>query len=101
MIEGPMAMMKGFKLALSAGGMDFMWQMVLSGFYYYMYNEVAFQALGKLDPVSHAVCNTMKRVVIIVTAIFVFRNPVTPLGVPGSSIAIAGTLVYSLAKNKY
>lgn len=100
-IEGPTAMIKGFKVAFSAGGMNFMWQMILSGFYYYMYNEVAFLALGKLDPVSHAVCNTMKRVVIIITAIFVFRNPVTPLGILGSSIAIAGTLVYSLAKNKY
>ncbi|CAK9046109.1 Glucose-6-phosphate/phosphate translocator 1 [Durusdinium trenchii] len=100
-IEGPTAMVKGFKVALSAGGSHFMWQMILSGFYYYMYNEVAFQALGKLDPVSHAVCNTMKRVVIIITAIFVFRNPVTPLGILGSCVAIAGTLIYSLAKNKY
>mmetsp|Transcript_12012 Transcript_12012/g.28754 ORF Transcript_12012/g.28754 Transcript_12012/m.28754 type:complete len:426 (-) Transcript_12012:151-1428(-) len=101
LIEGPSAMLKGFKIAYSAGGMSFMWQMILSGFYYYMYNEVAFLALGKLDPVSHAVCNTMKRVVIIITAIFVFRNPVTGLGVLGSSIAILGTLIYSLAKNKY
>ena len=65
---------------------------------------------------------------IIITAIFVFRNPVTGLGVLGSSIAIlglapqmhrdadaegtreirgggggewGGTLIYSLAKNKY
>eukprot|EP00930_Biecheleria_cincta_P035814 TRINITY_DN2460_c0_g3_i1.p1 TRINITY_DN2460_c0_g3~~TRINITY_DN2460_c0_g3_i1.p1 ORF type:complete len:420 (-),score=75.68 TRINITY_DN2460_c0_g3_i1:67-1326(-) len=100
-IEGPSAMIKGFKAATSAGGMGFMWQMILSGFYYYMYNEVAFLALGKLDPVSHAVCNTMKRVVIIITAIFVFRTPVTALGIAGSSIAIGGTLLYSLAKNKF
>merc|ERR1711988_809179 len=100
-IEGPSGMIKGFKVAYAAGGIGFLKQMVLSGFYYYMYNEVAFLALGKLDPVSHAVCNTMKRVVIIIAAIFVFRTPVTTLGVIGSSVAIAGTLLYSLAKNKY
>ncbi|CAJ1408245.1 unnamed protein product [Effrenium voratum] len=99
-IEGPTAMLKGFKLAYSAGGLHFMRQR-LGGVFYYMYNEVAFQALGKLDPVSHAVCNTMKRVVIIITAIFVFRNPVTGMGILGSSVAIGGTLLYSLAKNKY
>jgi solute carrier family 35 protein E1 len=101
LIEGPSAMVTGFNAARAAGGMSFMWQMILSGFYYYLYNEVAFLALGKLDPVSHAVCNTMKRVVIIITAIFVFRSPVTPLGIAGSSIAIGGTLIYSLAKNKF
>jgi solute carrier family 35 protein E1 len=100
-IEGPSAMLKGFNAARAAGGMAFMWQMILSGIYYYMYNEVAFLALGKLDPVSHAVCNTMKRVVIIIAAIFVFRSPVTPLGIAGSSIAIGGTLIYALAKNKF
>merc|ERR1712054_400811 len=100
-IEGPSGMVKGFKVAYAAGGIGFLKQMVFSGFYYYMYNEVAFLALGKLDPVSHAVCNTMKRVVIIITAIFVFRTPVTPLGIAGSSIAIGGTLLYSLAKNKF
>lgn len=100
-IEGPTAMINGFKVAYAAGGMQFLLQMVYSGFFYYLYNEVAFLALGQLDPVSHAVSNTMKRVVIIITAIFVFRTPVTPLGVAGSSIAIAGTLLYSLAKNKF
>jgi len=100
-IEGPSAMLKGFHAAHAKGGAKFLWHMIYSGFFYYAYNEVAFLALGKLDPVSHAVSNTMKRVVIIITAIIVFGTPVTPLGVAGSSIAILGTLLYSLAKNKF
>jgi len=100
-IEGPTAMLKGFHAAHAAGGVTFLWHMLYSGLFYYLYNEVAFLALGQLDPVSHAVSNTMKRVVIIITAIVVFKNPVTPLGVAGSSIAIVGTLLYSLAKNKF
>jgi len=100
-IEGPSGMLKGFKAAYATGGAQFLWHMLYSGFFYYMYNEVAFKALGKLDPVSHAVSNTMKRVVIIITAIIVFGTPVTPLGIAGSSIAIGGTLLYSIAKNKF
>jgi len=100
-IEGPAGMWKGFLAAYAKGGTPFLAHMIASGFFYYMYNEVAFLALGKLDPVSHAVANTMKRVVIIITAVIVFRNPVTGLGILGSAIAIMGTLGYSLAKNKF
>lgn len=101
LIEGPSAMLKGFNVAYAKGGVQFLMSMLYSGLFYYMYNEVAFLALGKLDPVSHAVSNTMKRVVIIITSVIVFRTAVTPLGVAGSSIAILGTLLYSLAKNKF
>merc|ERR1719389_266503 len=93
--EGPAAMLKGFAAAKAAGGAAFIMHMIYGGFFYYMYNEVAFLALGKLDPVSHAVSNTMKRVVIIITSVVVFRTAVTPLGIAGSSIAILGTLLYS------
>merc|ERR1719401_1965247 len=101
LIEGPSEMLKEFKAAYAKAGVQFLLWMLYSGFFYYMYNEVAFLALGKLDPVSHAVSNTMKRVVIIITSVIVFRTAVTPLGVAGSTIAILGTLLYSLAKNKF
>ncbi|CEM22468.1 unnamed protein product [Vitrella brassicaformis CCMP3155] len=74
---------------------------VLSGIFYYLYNEVAFLALSRVNPVTHAVGNTMKRVVIILASIVVFRNPITPLGAIGSGVAILGTLLYSLAKQKF
>jgi len=38
--------------------------------------QVAFAALDSLHPISHAVANTIKRVVIIVVSVIVFRNPV-------------------------
>jgi len=74
---------------------------VLSGLFYYLYNEVAFLALSKVAPVTHAVGNTIKRVVIILASVIVFGNKLTPLGAAGSGVAIAGTLLYSLVKNKY
>jgi solute carrier family 35 protein E1 len=71
----------------------------LSGASYYAYNEVAFLALGKVNPVTHAVGNTIKRVVIIIASVIAFKTPMSTGSIIGSSVAIAGTLLYSLAMN--
>ena len=42
-----------------------------------IYNEVAFLALNEVAPVTHAVTNTVKRVVIILVSILFFRTPIT------------------------
>jgi len=76
-------------------------QMTLDGFYYYAYNEVAFIALNKVSPVTHSIANTIKRVCIILATVLVFGNKLSTLGAIGSSIAVAGTLAYSLAKSKF
>ena len=62
----------------------------LSGVFYYLYNEVAFLALSEVAPVTHAVGNTIKRVVIIFASVVVFKNPLTGLGALGSAIAVLG-----------
>jgi len=73
--------------------------LALGGASYYAYNEVAFLALGKVNAVTHAVGNTIKRVVIIVASVVAFKTPMSTGSIIGSSIAIAGTLLYSLAMN--
>jgi len=73
--------------------------LALGGLTYYAYNEVAFLALGKVNPVTHAVGNTIKRVVIIVASVIAFKTPMSTGSIVGSSVAIAGTLMYSLAMN--
>lgn len=73
--------------------------LLLSGATYYLYNEVAFLALGKVNPVTHAVGNTIKRVVIIIASVVAFKTPMSTGSMIGSSIAIFGTLLYSLAMN--
>lgn len=73
--------------------------LLLGGATYYLYNEVAFLALGKVNPVTHAVGNTIKRVVIIVASVIAFKTPMSTGSVIGSTIAILGTLLYSLAMN--
>ena len=73
--------------------------LALSGLSYYAYNEVAFLALGAVNPVTHAVGNTIKRVVIIIASVIAFKTPMSRGSIVGSSIAIMGTLAYSLAMN--
>jgi len=82
-------------------GKDVVKYSLLSGLAFYIYNEASFLCLSKLDPVSHSVANTLKRVVIIVASCMVFRTPMTLIGGIGSGIAVLGTLLYSLAKGKF
>jgi len=102
-IEPPAKVMAVISAALAKGlTPSYLWTCsLLAGAYYYLYNEVAFLALGRVNPVTHAVGNTIKRVVIIIASVVAFKTPVTKLGVIGSSIAISGTLLYSLAKQKF
>ena len=71
--------------------------LLFSGFSYYMYNEVAFWILGIVSPITHAVGNTVKRVVIIFASIIILHTPVSVAGACGSLLAVFGTLLYSLA----
>jgi len=74
---------------------------IINGMYYYLYNEVAFLTLNQVAPITHSIANTVKRVAIIVATCIVFQNPMSRIGVIGSSIAIAGTFGYSYAKQKW
>ena len=102
LIEGPSAISAAYKASLAAGHTKAELARLLgaSGFLYYLYNEVAFLALSEVAPVTHAVANTVKRVVIIIASVLVFRNPVSQLGAIGSAIAILGAMGYSVAKSK-
>ena len=70
--------------------------LLISGVSYYLYNEVAFWILALVSPITHAIGNTVKRVVIIFASILILKTPINAQGVLGSAIAISGTLVYSL-----
>jgi solute carrier family 35 protein E1 len=91
-----------YNQVIAAGtGKDVLKYSALSGLTFYIYNEASFMALAQLSPVTHSVANTLKRVVIIVASCIVFRTPMSLLGGIGSGIAVAGTLLYSLAKGKF
>jgi len=102
-LEPPAAVSSCISTALAAGntGKTLWINSLLAGAFYYLYNEVAFLALGRVNPVTHAIGNTVKRVVIIIASVIAFKTPISTLGIIGSAIAIFGTLLYSLAKSKF
>lgn len=65
---------------------------------YYLCNDLAFICLGEINQVTHAVANTLKRIVLIGTAIVVFSYKITRLGYLGITIAISGTFLYAISK---
>lgn len=73
---------------------------IISGVSYYLYNEVSFWILGLIHPITHAVGNTLKRVVLIVASVLMFNTPLNIQGSIGSGIAIFGTLLYSYVQFK-
>jgi solute carrier family 35, member E1 len=72
-----------------------------SGILFYLYNEVSFKALNKVHPVTHAVSNTVKRIVIILSSVIVFNNKMTPSGIFGTTLAISGVFLYSITQHLY
>lgn len=102
-VESPRMIITAVKASLAAGtnARTLAAHTALSGVFYYLYNELAFLALESVTPITHAVGNTVKRVVIILASVAVFNNPLTPKGKVGSVVAIAGTLLYSLAKQRW
>lgn len=82
----------------SMGTGIFLRRLLEVGFFYHMYNQVAYQALGKVEPVTHAVANVGKRIFVIGFSILAFGNPITAQTAIGSSIAIFGAFAYSYLK---
>lgn len=80
---------------------DLAWKVALSGLYHYLNNEVMYLVLGEVHPITLAVGNTLKRTVLIVASLIVFRHPITPTAAVGSAVAMVGVLVYSLTKAHY
>ena len=84
---------------MPGGAATLLTQICAAGLFFYGYSEVAMQALANVHPVTHAIGNTMRRVVIYGVCLLVFGTPVSLLGGLGSLLAIAGTFFYAMAKN--
>ena len=100
-VEGH-ALSEQWATAAAASGMGssgLVAQICLAGLLFYLYSEVAMQALNNVHAVTHAVGNVIRRVFILVASLAVFGTPMTTLGAVGSTIAIAGSYLYALAKH--
>ncbi|KAI8020260.1 hypothetical protein LOK49_LG04G03675 [Camellia lanceoleosa] len=67
-------------------------------FCFHTYQQVSYMILQMVSPVTHAVGNCVKRVVVIVSSVFFFQTPVSPINGLGTAVALAGVFLYSRAK---
>jgi len=73
--------------------------LLLSGLWFYGYNELATMTLKKTNAVTQSVANTAKRVIVIVGVAVVMGESLDPLKLLGCSIGIAGVFLYSVIDN--
>jgi len=91
----------GYAAAVAKVGEQKLWQMLfLSGIFYHLYNQVSYQALANITPVTFSVGNSLKRVAVIVASVIYFKNPVSPLNAAGSALALIGAYLYTKATEK-
>lgn len=86
--------------AAEHGSSEIIKNIVLSGIFFYFYNEFAFAFTASVGAVTSSVLNTAKRVIIIVVSSIVFQEAMERNTVVGSAIAICGTFAYSLTSKK-
>ena len=96
--------MEGVKFtpaAMSAVGVSFQdlsQRLLVAGFCFQMYQQISYMILSRVSPVTHSVGNCMKRVTVIVVTLLYFKNPVSPLNMAGTALALSGVFLYSRAK---
>eukprot|EP00438_Fugacium_kawagutii_P014980 Skav220239 [mRNA] locus=scaffold4245:118401:130750:- [translate_table: standard] len=70
--------------------------LVMSGLWFYVYNELATFTIKKTNAVTSSVANTAKRVIVIVGVAIVMHESLSPLKLAGCAIGIGGVFLYSV-----
>jgi solute carrier family 35 protein E1 len=99
-LEGPILQAE-YRKAIATGvysETELLLRILASGISFYLYNEVSMYTLDSVHPITHAVGNTIKRVILILFSVVRFGTPMTTQSAIGSTIAIAGVFAYSVAK---
>merc|ERR1719247_2412653 len=92
----------GAEAAIESIGMrSFCLYLVAIGMFYHLYNQFAFNTLARVNPVSHGVCNVVKRIIIIGSSVVFFGNVLSTQTIIGTAIALAGTALYTELRARY
>ena len=85
----------------SSTSLNYGYELVIyTGFFYYMYNEMAYLVLGEVTATAQAVANTVKRVVILLATVAFLGESMDVHKASGAAVAIGATMMYSIAKTK-
>jgi solute carrier family 35, member E1 len=69
-------------------------EFVFNGIFHFGQNILAFILLSMVSPVTYSVASLLKRVFVIVMAIFWFRSPTTPIQAAGIGLTFLGLYLY-------
>merc|ERR1711972_1229299 len=70
--------------------------LIFSGLWFYVYNELATYTIKKTNAVTQSVANTAKRVIVIVGVAIILGESLDPLKMFGCTIGIGGVFLYSV-----
>mmetsp|Transcript_41949 Transcript_41949/g.90065 ORF Transcript_41949/g.90065 Transcript_41949/m.90065 type:complete len:419 (+) Transcript_41949:94-1350(+) len=70
--------------------------LLYSGLWFYVYNELATMTIKKTSAVTQSVANTAKRVIVIVGVAIILGESLDPIKLIGCGIGIGGVFLYSV-----